>query len=862
MPILPLDGSWSLMPLAGQAPEWLRGRVIPATVPGCVHLDLLAAGVIDDPFDGDNEAAQQWIGSTDWRYRRTFDLSAEQLAAHERHDLVAQGLDTLATVELNGRVVATTENQHRSYRWSIAHLLREGENEIVVTFDAPVPAVERREREHGGKRFHVNHHPYNTLRKMASSFGWDWGIDAASSGIWRPLTIESWSEVRLASVRPLVEVVGGAGLLRAHVELAHQGRPTHHEVTVRLTREGDSEGESWSGSSTITDSGTVEVLVPQVDLWWPRGYGQAARYDMTLTVAPTHRPTRDSTDTSPATPDPTLTWRHRVGFRTISLDTTPDQHGTPFLLRVNGREVQVRGANWIPEDAFVTRIDTARLERRVKDATDAHMNLLRVWGGGLYESDDFYEICSRNGVLVWQDFLLACAAYSEEPWLAHEIEAEAREAVTRLSKHASLALWCGSNENLMGFADWDGFRSDARTWGAGYYFETFPTILAELDPTRPYIPGSPFSASPVLDPNLQTDATVHIWDVWNEKDYTHYRTWQPRFVAEFGFQGPPAWTTLMDTVHDTPAHPFSHQMLVHQKAQDGNNKLERGYTPHLPAPRTLDDWHFTTQLNQAHALRFGISWFRSLTPYNTGTIVWQLNDDWPVVSWAAVDYAERRKPLWYALRDAYSPRLATFQPDPDAPQGPLTLVVLNDTDTRIDGVAHLRRLALDGQVLAEAELPLAVETRSHTRLPLPPALLAISDASREILTAQATHDGAPVPGLARAIHDPAEVIEQALDPHALEAHAEPTPEGATLTLTARTYVRDIVVLADRADPHAHVDHSMISLLPGESRTLTLTAGHPIPTEHALAPTVLRSANQLHGQPIGTPLPTQNTTPTG
>ncbi|MFV0428740.1 MAG: glycosyl hydrolase 2 galactose-binding domain-containing protein [Arachnia sp.] len=827
MKTLSLNGNWTLTAAGGPSAQLLEGSVA-ASVPGCVHLDLMAAGIIDDPFDGDNESAHQWIGSTTWRYRRSFEWAGN---THQRHDLVAHGLDTLATVVLNGTVLAQTENQHRSYRWSIGHLLKPGTNEVEITFDAPVPAAERRESERGGPRFHVNHHPYNALRKTASNFGWDWGIDVATSGIWRPIEIQSWSDLRIAAVRPLVDLAGDSGILTAHIELDRDLVPHPREVVVTLSRGGI---EVARERTHLAEAGQVRLVVPEVELWWPRGHGAPALYQLTVSAG----------DDS---------WHHEIGFRTIELDTAPDAEGTPFQLRVNGRDITVRGANWIPDDAFVTRIDTQRLERRIRDATEANMNLLRVWGGGMYESEDFYAICSREGVMVWQDFLFACAAYAEEAWLADEIIAEAREAVTRLSKHPGLVLWCGNNENLVGFAEW-GWRGSlaGRTWGQGYYFEILPGILDELDPTRPYIPGSPFSASPLLDPNRHTDGTVHIWDVWNELDYTHYRDWRPRFCAEFGFQGPAAYTTLFGAVHDSPLTPESPELLVHQKAKHGNLKLQRGYEPHLPRPTTMDDWHFTTQLNQAHALRFAISWFRSLTPYNTGTLVWQLNDNWPVISWAAVDFAERRKPLWYALREVYAPRFATVQPD--GSDG-LELVVLNDTDEPFHGSWHGVRLRFDGTELASQSSQIHVAARGVTRAGLAPRLTAPGDATRELLAVSFTSQGAHQDGPARVLHDFAEVVEQRLAPEAIStARVAPQPDGATLEVTARQYLRDVVILADRADPSATVDTSVVSLLPGERFTFRLRADRPLEAAEVVAPTVLRSANQLLAGPTGVALP--------
>ncbi len=818
---IPLDGAWTASAVAGPVPAAVADREIPATVPGCIHLDLLAGGLIDEPFDGGNEAAQQWIGDTVWRFTREFDWAPGH--DDERHDLVALGLDTLATVALNGAVVAQTANQHRSYRWNVSHLLRPGRNRIEITFDAPIPAAERLEREHGGPRFHVNHHPYNALRKSASNLGWDWGIDVATSGIWRSIMIERWRGARIRSVRPQVDVAGTAGVLRAQVELQHDGLPTPQPVRVTVSHHGR---EVARAEGVVRSAGEVRVAVPDVELWWPRGHGAQPLYDVVVDAAGER-------------------WEQRMGFRTVELDLEGDEHGVPFHLTVNGRIIQVRGANWIPDDAFVTRIDRARLERRIADATDANMNLLRVWGGGLYESDDFYELCTREGVLVWQDFLLACAAYAEEPWLADEIEAEAREAVTRLTRHTSHVLWCGNNENLVGYADW-GWRQtlEGRTWGEGYYAELFPSIAAELAPGTPYIPGSPFSGQDLLAPNRPEDGTVHIWDVWNTKDYTAYREWRPRFAAEFGFQGPAAFTTLFDTVHDEPLHPDGTQLLVHQKAADGNGKLARGYAAHFPEPRTIDDWHLTTQLNQAHAMRFGIAWFRSLAPYNTGSVVWQLNDDWPVISWAAVDYAERRKPLWYALRDVFAPRFATIQPD----AGGHALVVLNDTDDPYDGTVQLRRLGFDGAVLASRTVDVHAPARGVARVAVDRQLTEADDPAAELLVAEFA-DGS---GFARVVHGFSEPLGQRLDPRALRAEARSTAGGAEITVTAGSYLRDVVVLADRADPGATVDVSLLDLLPGESAVITVSAGGPIDPAAVLDPRVLRSTNQLLGEAVGQP----------
>lgn len=825
---LSLTDGWTVGAVDGPVPADVPATDVPAVVPGCVHTDLLRAGLITDPFDGDAETHQQWIGDVTWRWRTIFRWTDD---GSERHDLVADGLDTVARVELNGRLVAETENAHRSYRSDVGALLVEGDNELVVTIAAPVPEAERRSEAHG-PRPHVNHHPFNALRKPAYDFGWDWGVDAASSGISRPIGIESWSGVRVASVRPLVDLDGADGVLDAHVDLERSGGATGDGPVVVVVEVAGQRAEVEVPAGS--DRATAVVRVPDVDVWWPRGHGAQPLHE--VTVSATVGGGAGATGDSGAA---TATWRGRVGFRTVELDTTPDEHGTPFVLRVNGEVVRVRGANWIPDHVFLTEMTPERYRRRVRDAVEMNVDLLRVWGGGVYESADFYDACDEAGVLVWQDFAFACAAYAEEPWLADEVEAEAREAVTRLSPHPSLVIWNGCNENVWAHEDW-GWKAELGdlTWGAGYYFDVLPRIVGELDPSRPYSPGSPFSFAEGVHPNDAAHGTMHLWDVWNTRDYTVYAEHEPRFASEFGFQGPPSWTTLTRTVHDEPMDPYGPQMLVHQKAHDGNLKLERGLRGHLPEPRSIEDWHWATQLNQAAALRFGVEHFRSLAPRSTGTIVWQLNDDWPVVSWAAVDSDERRKPLWHALRAAYEPQLATVQPR----DGGLALVLVDDSTDGWRGTATVRRLSFAGEELAAATLDVAVGARGEVTVPLPAGVVTPGDASGEVVVVDL-----PGHGTARAWWHPAEVVDQQLDPGAVRASAARREDGAVVvTVSASSLARDVTLLVDVADPTATVDRGMVSLLAGETADFVVEAAPEADPASFTSARVVRHAAQLLG----------------
>ena len=830
----PIDDGWTVTAISGPVPGGFPTAPIPAAVPGVIHTDLLRAGIIADPFDGDNEAAQQWIGDTVWRYATSFTWHAD---GSTRHDLVAYGLDTVATVTLNGHEVARTQNQHRSYRWDVREVLIDGVNELVIDFAAPVPEVTARAQRYGAMP-RVNHHDYNQLRKTASHFGWDWGIDVAGCGIWQPIGIDSWSGVRIASVRPLVDVVDGVGVLTAHVDIERDGdTAVGGGVTVTVDVANTEFGQSVSAFADIpADASAVVVVVriPGAAVWWPVGHGDQPLYQVTIAAGDAR-------------------WSGRVGFRTVTVSTTPDEDGRPFQLFVNGELVLVRGVNWIPDHAFLTEIDHDRYARRLDDAIDANVNLIRVWGGGIYESDDFYALADEKGLLVWQDFLLACAAYAEEEHLYGEIEAEAREQIARLSGHASLVIWNGNNENIWGYADWGwpALLAD-RTWGNGYYRELFPALLAELDPTRFYSPASPFSFGEYLHPNDQRNGTMHIWDVWNHRDYRAYREYRPRFVAEFGFQGPPAWSTLTSVVHDDPLHPHGHQMLVHQKASRGNDKLARGAAGHLPASTTISDWHWAMQLNQAQAVRFGIEHLRSLTPHNTGTILWQLNDDWPVVSWAAVDFHEHRKPLWFAMRDAYAPRLATIQPRPsrhaidsafegDSPENDvLALVVVNDTAESFSGTFTATRTAFDGTTLAYAPVAVSVAPRAATTVPIPADVAGFGDASAELIVVT----GGEGAGFAPAFFNAAEVVDQKLEPAPLTATAGVGPGGYTVTVTAHSYARDIFLQADRVEPRATVDAGLVTLLAGQSAVFAIASDVDAVPEAFVDPLVLRSANQL------------------
>lgn len=808
--------TWEVRP-AGPVPEpWqpALSEPIAATVPGEIHTDLLAAGVIPDPFDGDNESKLSWIGQTNWTYRASFEWTP---GTESTHMLVAGGLDTLATITLNGTEIAHTANQHRSYRFDITASLLPGSNDLVIDFEAPVPGANRRSAALGA-RPHANHHPYNAIRKMACNFGWDWGPDVAGVGIWQPLAIESYSQVRLAAVRPLATWADDHGQLDLQVDL--EWLTDSSTASAELTAE-IAGGTITESISVAHSSVALSISLDEVKAWWPAGHGEQNLYDLRVGLQ-----CGEAADL----------WTGRVGFRTVSLSTAPDAIGNEFKIFVNGKEIYAKGANWIPDHAFVTTITAEDYRTALQEAVDAQMNLLRVWGGGLYESEHFYAACDELGLLVWQDFLFSCAAYAEEDPLRSEVEAEAREAITRLSQHASLAIWNGCNENIWGYVEWAWREPLAgQTWGEHYYLELLPRLVAELDPRAPYSPGSPFSYANWHHPNDERSGTMHIWTVWNLLDYSTYRNHQPRFVSEFGFQGPPAWSTLTSVVHDQPLDPYGQQMLVHQKAADGNLKLERGLGEHLPRWSNIDDWHWATQLNQARAIRFGIEHFRSLFPRNTGTVVWQLNDNWPVVSWAAVDSQGIRKPLWFALRDLYQDQLATIQPR----DGVLNLFVHNDSDEpwAAELTVHRRRSVGD-EVLARELITIEVDARSATAVALPEEITQPQDPTAEYIQVTGKLNTASY-----FVEDT--TLQLAPMSEAAIIDVTRTAEGYQVAVTARSLIKDLALFPDRLDAKARVDSGLITLSAGESHTFQVTSGALEDVALTASP-VLRSVNDLVG----------------
>lgn len=814
-----LSKNWVARAIAGPIPDRISGREIPATVPGTIHTDLLAADLIPDPYLDNHEHLVAWVGVCDWEYSTTFYYAA---AGSERVDLVFEGLDTVATVLLNGVEIARTRNMHRSYRVPVCEHLVAGSNELKVRFASPVKYATAQSQEIG-YRPKTNPPPYNAMRKMACSFGWDWGPQLPTVGIWRPVYLEFWSAARLESVR-VDSIVDDDNSARIDLVATVERASAVGDLVVRAEIAGVIvDGAVPAG----VDEVTLTVELGEIERWWPRGRGAQVLYD--LNVGLLDRPPGRNFETE------VDNWWRKIGFRSVQWRQEPDEHGQSFELYVNGEPVFVRGMNWIPDDAFPHRITRQQYQRRIEQAEEMNVNLLRVWGGGIYEADDFYEIADERGMLTWQDFTLACAAYAEEEPLYSEIAAEAHENIVRLSSHPSLVLWCGNNENYLGYHDWNWqLELEEKTWGARYYEELFPKLIAELNPTRAYIPGSPFSSIAGTHPNAPDSGTMHIWDVWNARGFDRYRDHVPRFAAELGWQAPPNWATLKRAISDDPLTPDSPGMLAHQKATFGNSKLLWGLLPHFKRPDDMPTWNWAMQLNQARAFRTAIEHLRSYSPRCAGVIMWQLNDMWPVTSWAVIDGDERPKPAFYAVAQSYSERIVTVQPRGAG----LSAVVVEDSGAPWSAQLTMQRLTLAGAQRAGMCKDVTVGPFETMEVQLPAEISTPDDAANEFIVVSL--------GEARGTWFFAPPRDSALAPAQLKTTITPTDTGAAVHVAAANLVRDLSILADVVHPNARVDKSLITLLPGEEVTFQVTI------EHGTKPSMARNTGvqAVASAPIG------------
>ena len=660
-----------------KSPTW-----IPARVPGDVYADLLAAKEIPDPFYRNNENDLQWIGQTDWVYERTFKVPA-RLLKRERVLLRCEGLDTLATLVVNGKKVATTDNMHRTWEFDVKDVLKAGENTITVTFAAAESFINRKGKElyfDASNGDNVAH-----IRKEPCNFGWDWGIKAVTCGIWREMSLVAFDAARLSDVRivqdhSVKEKVGLTVNVNAERALA---KSVAARVTVSL--KGKTVASVEGG--VPAKGGSLQTLVENPNLWWPNNMGDQPLYTVKVDLLDAEGQLLDTVS-------------KRIGLRTLELDRHEDQWGESFQFVVNGIPFFAKGANWIPADAIQARMTPQWYHRLVKDAAEANMNMLRVWGGGIYEEESFYDACDELGICVWQDFMYSCSAYpTGDKGFMQNVKAETQDVVKRLRHRACLALWCGNNEIEMiryfhkkpEFKGWPGYKK--------LFDKLIPDVLSELDPVTDYWPSSPHT--PVGDRNDSNDRNsgdAHLWNVWHGKQpFEWYRTCTHRFNSEFGFQSFPEPKTVKGYTKPEDRNITSWVMEHHQRSGIGNTTIMQYMLSWFRLPEGFENTIWVSQIQQGMAMKYACEHWRRSMPRGMGTLYWQLNDNWPVASWSSIDYHGRWKATQYMARHFFAPLLVSGLEDPE--KGTVEVHVTSDLMKPVNATAKWTVTDLDGKKL-------------------------------------------------------------------------------------------------------------------------------------------------------------------
>ncbi len=618
---------------------------LPATVPGCVHLDLWRAGKIPDPYHGTNELALRWIEESDWEYRATIRVPAA-LLDEARVELCADGLDTVAAVRLNGRPVAKTDNMFVAHRWDVKRFLRAGTNVIEVRFSSAARHV-RTTRPHFTPPEEFNDPVGNCvrIRKQQCQFGWDWGPRFVTAGIWRDFRLEGWSGHRLAHVQVVQEHRADRSVrLRVRPELTGRGSPVTTEACLWH------EGTEVARTAARGGAG-LELHVDQPELWWPAGQGAQALYELEVVV-------RDAEGEVGR-------WRRQIGLRTVVLDRSPDAAGEKFRFLVNGRPVFLKGANWIPADSFVARLRREDYARDLRSAVEANMNCVRVWGGGIYEHEAFYDLCDELGLLVWQDFMFACCLYPGDAAFLRSVREEAGQQVRRLHHRACLALWCGNNEVAQ--LNHTALETDRRHRAAyeAVFHRILPAAVARHAPGASYWPSSEWRADRAYRRSMaesQRSGDTHFWDVWHARHpVKDYEKWRFRFVSEFGMQSYSSPATNATFCPPDAGNVFGPVMENHQKNRAGNQIILDYVSRRYRFPKGQDDLIWLSQLNQAYCMKTGVEHYRRLMPHCMGALYWQLNDCWPVASWSSIEYTGRWKALHFFARRFFAPFLVVAQ---------------------------------------------------------------------------------------------------------------------------------------------------------------------------------------------------------
>jgi beta-mannosidase len=782
-----------------------------AIVPGCVHTDLLNNKLIDDPFYRDNEQKLQWIGKTDWEYQTTFNLSPNILA-RDNIDLVFEGLDTYADVFLNDVSLLNTDNMFRTWRTDCKRLLRPGANTLRIRFRSPInevlPIMAKLSYQlPAGNDQGEKTSPHT--RKAPYQFGWDWGPRFVTSGIWRPVYLEAWDKARVEDLHILPkQVTAASASLSAEVEVV-----ANSEVSATIILDNVTDKRIAAKRVVMLKPGSnslaLDFVIDHPSLWWPNGLGAHPLYTFKSRILIDGHPVDEKTT--------------RTGLRSLELRQQRDESGKSFTFVINGVPVFAKGGNWIPADSFPARISKAKYRQLLESVRDSNMNMLRVWGGGIYERNDFYELCDEMGILVWQDFMFGCSLYPGDQAFLDNVRQEAIDNVKRLRNHPSIVIWVGNNEIESGWFHW-GWKDQlpAKLWDdyLKVFYGVLPEVCSSLDPSRPYWPSSP--SSKLEDDNeSQKMGDLHYWQVWHASlPFSEYEKQFPRFMSEYGFQSFPQLETV--NTYTVPAdHDIkSPVMMAHQRHPRGNQLIREYMLREYPEPKDFESFLYVSQVLQAEGIKIGAEHLRRIMPHNMGSLFWQINDCWPVASWSSIDYTGRWKALQYYARRFYSDILVS----PHEANGNINLFVVSDRLRPAAAQLKLSLLDFEGNKLWSQQKDIevaALNSKSYLTIPIS-TLLAGRDSSRVFLFTEVLVDGKPVSSnehFFRPYKDLAQPRPQ------IDFDVVPVRGGFKITLSSGKFAR--AVYLSTANYNGFFVDNYFDLIPGQRVEVRFRTGAAI-----------------------------------
>ncbi|BBI31945.1 beta-mannosidase [Cohnella abietis] len=675
-----LNGIWNYR-MVGD-PDWKN-----ANVPGTLLTDLLSANEIQDPFDRDNDNLLLPLFDNDYEYSRTFEWSGDS-AQGRKQFLQFDGLDTLAEVRLNGAWILDTDNMFRTYRVDVSSLLQSGTNELVIRLNSPVQYMKEKQAKKPLFGIPMVVPGFTHLRKAHYMSGWDWSPKLPDCGIWKDVTLLNVSHAMLKDV--YIHQRHEEGRVRLGFDLdLERFTDIPLEASVDIVAP---DGTKWQLSDSIGQFSTGEIIIEQPDLWWPRGYGEQSLYKVEVALC---------------NGDTVLDRKqYKIGLRTLTVNTDADEWGNQFAFEVNGIKIFSMGANYVPEDNLLGRLTRERTERLIKDCAEANFNTIRVWGGGFYPGNNFYELCDQYGIMIWQDFMFSCGIYDfSESFIENSLK-EIEDNVKRVRHHASVGLYCGNNEIEMFFGDGRIESTDENKDGYVRLFEKeIPTLMATIAPDTFYWPGSPSSGGDFLNTNSEDYGDGHYWEVWfGNKPFTEYRKTYFRYMSEFGFESIPDMKTIEAFTIPEDRNLFAYVMENHQKNPSGNQIMLTYLSETFQYPKDFSSLIYVSQIMQAEAMRYGVEHWRRHRGRCMGALYWQLNDCWPTLSWSGIDSFGRWKALHYYSRNFFAPILVSACEEGTQ----VSLHVANETRDSVHGQLHWKLRDAQSSILLYGSKEIAV----------------------------------------------------------------------------------------------------------------------------------------------------------